>query len=483
MMGHRSNLPTPRPARMRVGARLGLALLLPLLLLPSLVLPSVLLPSPLLPGAAGAGRGQEAQEGGTRAAARVVGCSLSGTVDPGSAAYLTDCVRLAEAQGRPLLVQLDTPGGSLDSTRVVVRAFLGARVPVLVWVGPPGAHAGSAGVFLVLAAHVAGMAPGTNIGAAHPVMGPTGESPEKAVGETMAAKVENDAAAFAEAVARQRGRNAQWAVRAVRESASVAAPEAVALRVVDLVADSVPDFLAAASGRTVEVAGGAPWRLQTAGAEVDALTPSPRQRLLHLLANPAVVYLLFLVGTLGLAVELSSPGVVVPGIVGSVCLVLALVALSILPVQLGAVVLLLLGAGLVIAELFVTSGLVGAAGMVLLVLGGLLLVDRVGGGWFVEPSFGLPLRVLLPSALLIFGGVTYLAVRAAQARRRPQQAGDVGLVGERGEALSDITSTGGEAFVHGERWRAVAPRPVAPGRPVVVRRVEGLTIFVEEAPA
>lgn len=410
-------------------------------------------------------------------------CVLDGILDAGTGDYLAQCVRRAEqAQSEALLVRVDTPGGSLDATREVVSAFLGARVPVLVWVGPSGARAGSAGVFITLAAHLAAMAPGTNIGAASPVVGPSGQDIEKAGGKTLAHKLENDTAAFAEGIAQQRGRNAQWAAHAVHQSASVPASRAVELRVVDHVSPSEADLLAWADGRRVELPGGAR-TLSLRGAQVVDLKPAPSQRLVHALAQPAIVYLLFLFATLGFVVELSHPGGVAPGLAGLVALLLALVASSALPVRAGAVALLLLGTGLLIAELFVTSGLLGAAGAGLLVLGGVFLVDRAEPGWFVEPSVGLPLRLVLPGALAFAGCALFIVLRAAQARRLPQRAGDAGLVGEEGTALSPVSREGGEIFVHGERWRAVSPSPVREGAHVVVRRVVGLTLYVDEVPS
>jgi membrane-bound serine protease (ClpP class) len=192
------------------------------------------------------------------------------------------------------------------------------------------------------------------------------------------------------------------------------------------------------------------------------------------------VYVLFLVAALGLVVELAHPGLVVPGMVGLVSLVLALLASSALPVRTGAVVLLVLGVGLLVAELFITSGLLGAAGVLLLALGGVFLVDRFDPGWFVDRSVSLPPRLVIPTALGFAGVALWLAWRTAQARRLPQQAGDVGLVGERGTALGPISPEGGEAFVHGERWSAVSSSPIAPGARVEVHRVEGLTLFVDE---
>lgn len=409
-------------------------------------------------------------------------CTLDGMVDAGSGAYLTECVQRAEQAGHAaLLVRLDTPGGSLDSTRDIVRAFLAARVPVLVWVGPSGARAGSAGVFITLASNLAAMAPGTNIGAAHPVMGLSGEDPEEAGGKALARKIENDTAAFAESIARQRGRNAEWAANAVRESVSIPASRAVELHVVEQEAASEEAFLDWADGRSVETAAG-PTRLATRDAQVVELSPSLSQRLLHTLAQPSLVYLLVLVATLGLMVELTHPGLFAPGLISLVAFVLALLASSALPVRTGAVILLFLGAGLLIAEVFVTSGLLGVAGAVLLVLGGVLLVDRFDPGWFVDRSAraAVPLRLVLPTTLVVAGIGVFLAFRSAQTRHLPQRVGDAGMLGERGTTLSPVSSEGGEVFVHGERWRAVSPHPIPRGAPIVVHRVDGLTLYVDE---
>lgn len=407
-------------------------------------------------------------------------CVLDGMVDAGSSAFLVDCVRRAEAAGHhALLIRLDTPGGELESTRNIVRAFLGARIPVLVWVGPSGARAGSAGVFITLSSHLAAMAPGTNIGAAHPVVGLTGQDPEEAGGKELARKIENDAVAFVEAIAKQRGRNVEWAIRAVRQSESVPAEKALELHVIDHLAPSQEAFLEWAHGRTVTLAD-APVTLRTAKAQVVDLEPSFSQRFLHALAQPAVVYILFLLAGLGLAVELSHPGVFAPGIIGVVSLVLALLASSALPVRAGALILLVLGVGLLVAELFVTSGLLGVTGLLLLVLGGVFLVDRFDPDWFIDRPPRLPLSTVLPTAALVAGAAVFLAFRAAQARRLPQKTGDMGLVGEVGQVLASTSPTSGEVFVHGERWAAVSSSPIPSGARVVVRKVEGLTLFVDE---
>ncbi|MCY0998827.1 nodulation protein NfeD [Myxococcus sp. MISCRS1] len=411
----------------------------------------------------------------------VARCELDGVVDSGSGAYLVDCVRRAELGGHSaLLVRLDTPGGSLEATHAVVRAFLGSSVPVLVWVGPSGAHAGSAGVFITLASNVASMAPGTRIGAAHPVVGLTGEDPEAAGGSQLARKVENDTVAFAESIAKQRGRNASWAASAVRDSVAVSADQARELRVVEYLSSSEEGFLDQVHGRAVQVASGDTVHLDTRDARFVELTPGLSQRLVHALAHPSLVYLLFLMAALGLVVELTHPGGIAPGLLGAVALVLALMASSALPVRTGALLLLLLGVALIVAELFVTSGLLGASGVVLLGLGGLFLVDRFDPGWFVDPSFRVTWAWLIPTTLVLAGATAYIAWRGAQTRKLPQLGGDAGLVGEEGTTLSPTSPENGEVFVHGERWRATSPKPLRQGTHVVVRRVDGLTLFVDE---
>lgn len=408
----------------------------------------------------------------------VARCELAGTVDAGSASYLVDCVQRAEAGGyEALLVRLDTPGGALESTREIVRAFLGSKVPVLIWIGPSGARAGSAGVFLTLASNLAAMAEGTNIGAAHPVMG-GGEDPEKA-GKHMAEKVVNDTAAFAEAIAKQRGRNESWAIEAVRESVSVTADEAVRLNVVELIAGSERELLDLAEGRIIHLPDG-PRTLRTEGARLVPLEPSARQAFVHWLANPSIAYLLFLIGGLGIAIEIAHPGGIAPGLVGAICIVLAMIAFSTLPIHAGGVILVVIGIGMIVSELFVASGLLGAGGLGLIILGGIFLVDRFDADWFVEPSFRIPWYLIVPLAIAVGGSAIFVVLRAAQARKLPQLGGDAGLIGQKGSALSAIDSSGGEVFVHGERWHALSDQPIEAGAKVVVRKIDGLTIHVEE---
>lgn len=410
---------------------------------------------------------------------KVARCLLSDTVDAGSGSYLVRCVERAEREGfRALLVQMDTPGGALQSTREIVQAFLRAEVPILVWVGPRGARAGSAGVFITLAAHVAAMAHATNIGAAHPVEGPSGADPEER-GKAMGEKILNDTAAFVEAIAKERGRNAEWAVKAVRESASVEASEALKLDVIDLIIDSPEALLAEVDGRVVRL-GEREVKLQTKGAELVTLEPSPRERVLHWLANPAIAYILFLLGGLGLAVEFSHPGLIVPGVIGVVSILLALLAFSALPVTAGGVALLALGLALIAAELFVTSGLLGVAGIGLMLLGGLFLVDPVTPSWFSEPSVTVSWTVVVPTTLTFGAALGFVIWKVAEARAQPQRVGGAGMVGERGTVLEAFSDAGeGVVFVRGERWRAVGPARLETGTRVVVRRIEDLKLTIE----
>jgi membrane-bound serine protease (ClpP class) len=323
------------------------------------------------------------------------------------------------------------------------------------------------------------MAPGTNIGAAHPVAGPSGDDPERAGGKEMARKVENDAVAFVEAIARQRGRNVEWAASAVRESASVAADDAVRLKVVDLVAESEAALLRAIHGRSVTTASGAR-TLQTAEVSVVDHPPGLQDRLVHWLANPALAYVLFLIGVLGLAAELANPGLIVPGLVGVVCLILALVAMASLPVRAGAVALMVLGVAFLVAELFLGHGALAVVGVILVGLGGVLLVDKFDLDWFVEPSFRIPLRLVIPTAAALGGLAAFGVYRAAQSRQMSQRGGDIGMVGELGRALTEVGPEGGDVFVHGEIWRARSSSTLPQGAKVVVRGVEGLVLEVEE---
>lgn len=408
------------------------------------------------------------------AAAFVAYAELAGSVDPGSGSFLLDCIRTAQEQGaEALVVRLDTPGGLLSTTRDVVQAELTAKVPIVFWVGPPGARAGSAGVFLTMAAHVAAMAPSSNIGAAHPVGVQVGDDKKEAQ-EAMAKKIENDTAAFVKGIAERRSRNVEWAEKAVRESESITASKALELKVIDLLAEDLPELLRKIDRRKVDLGGGEVRVLHTAGAEIRPLSWSVKDRVLHALANPEVAYLIAMLGVIGVMLELFHPGTVVPGVVGGICLVIAAMAFQMLPVNVGAAILILLGIAFFAAEMYVGGhGGFIAAGIVCVVIGSLLLIGHVDKGFYADADFGLGWRVVAPVALALAIIAGTLAWNLKKSVHRPLLAGGNSLIGEIGEVRDD-----GTMMVGGELWKAHSAQPLAPGSRARVLAVRGLTLEV-----
>jgi membrane-bound serine protease (ClpP class) len=395
---------------------------------------------------------------------------IDGTINPAVAEFVRESIHLSHRDGaRALVMQLDTPGGLLSSTRAIVKDILSAPLPVIVYVAPSGASAGSAGVFITLAAHVAAMAPGTTIGAAHPA-GAGG----RGVTGTAAEKVENFVASYGETLARRRGRNVEWAVRAVRESVAVTEVEAVKLNVIDLVAQDLDDLLQHASGRTVEIRG-EKTPLALAGLAVHPREMRLSLKVINLLADPNIAYLLLLAGILGVLLELAHPGVLFPGVTGAICLVLALMAFQVLPINSAGVALIVLAAALLIAEAVVPGfGLLGISGMVSLLLGSLILFDAAGEGLRVDRSIIVAAMAVIGSLLLVVG---YLGL-AAQ-RRRPV-VGREGLVGEVGRVSARIAPVG-KVQVHGELWTAESEEALEVGEVVQVSAVEDLHLQVRRA--
>jgi len=414
--------------------------------------------------------------------ARVLTLTVSAPITSGTAEYLdAGLARAREGGFDALAITLDTPGGHLDATRDIVQHMLASEVPIVVWVGPAGARAGSAGVFITMAGNVAAMHPTSNIGAAHPVLAGGGDV-EKEAGKDMAKKVENDTAAFARSIAKARGRSQDWAEKAVRESVSVTADEAKKLEVIDLIAPDLPSVLAAADGRQVETKSG--WRkLHVKGASLEPLEMTIRQRTLAFLSDPNIVALLMLIGTLGIALEFYHPGSIIPGAVGAFCLLLAFLAMRVIPVNAGAVLLLLAGVALLIAEAYITThGIAGAAGAVCIAVGTLLFIDKSSPEYHFDPgAFTLSPVVVWPTPIAISALLAFVAFKVVKSRRGRLVAGAQGLVGEEGEALSGVGPEGGDVFLHGEYWRARADRPIPKGARVKVVAVDGLTAKVVAA--
>jgi len=404
----------------------------------------------------------------------VLHLTLATTVDPVAGHRLADALVQARTEGAAaLVVSLDTPGGLLSTTREMVKAILASPVPVIVYISPSGSRAGSAGLFLTLAAHVAAMAPGTNIGAAHPVAmpGPTGGG---GMSETMSEKVTNDTAAFARTLAERRGRNAKWAEGAVRESLSITEQEALKKRVVDLVVPDLPALLAAADGREVEVAGQKGVVVRTKGAAVVEVETPFRYRFMGWLANPNIAYLLMLVGVYGIIFELANPGAILPGVAGAISLVLAAFALGMLPFNAAGAALLLVALTLFVIDLFVpTHGILTAGGLVAFTLGSIMLF-RVPEAM----NFGLSWRVVVPATAATAGFFLFAVGLGLKAQRRQAATGLAGLVGEEGEARTPLDPAG-KVFLHSELWNAHATAPVAVGARVRVVAVRGLEVTVE----
>lgn len=426
------------------------------------------------------------------------------SINPVTAHLIVQAIAQAEADDSPVVIELDTPGGLLQSTREIVKAILSARVPVITYVYPKGSRAASAGVFITLASHVAAMAPGTNIGAAHPVglggswpsgpgrdepttpglgqllrnLGGNPLSPEGAPKATpgaedvMSEKVMNDTLAWIEGIARLRGRNVEWAKRAVTRSESITAQVALEKAVVDLVASDLSDLLRKIDGRTIAVEG-REFTLRTANAEPRYLELNERQRILNVLADPTIAYILLLAGLAGLVYELTHPGLIFPGVAGLVSLLLAALALQMLPTNYAAVLLIILGIVLILAEIKFTSyGLLTVGGATCLLFGSLALVESQEGFW------GVSLAVALPVVGSIVGILLLLVFLVLKSQMRPPAIGGGSLVGATGTARTDLSPLG-KVFVGGTHWDADASVPVARGAQVRVVGISGLRLHVE----
>lgn len=400
---------------------------------------------------------------------------IAGPISPATDDYISAAIeKAASANAAALVIQLDTPGGLLQSTKTIVQDILSAPLPVVVYVAPGGASATSAGVFITLAGHIAAMAPGTTIGAAHPVTGGGGD-----IEGDMGKKVENFAVSFIGSIAEQRGRNIEWAEAAVRESVSITESEAVDQNVVDLVAGDLDELADLIDGRTVAIGGEKVTvnlesaRTATGGLIVVDHEMTLRQRVLNIITDPNIAYLLMMAGMLGLYMEFSNPGTIFPGVAGAICLLLALQASQVLPINMTGIMLMILGMAFLLAELFIPSfGVLGFGGLLALTLGSLFL--------YTPESQLVVDRSLVAATVAVFGGALLLILTViVRDRRRAPATGAEGLVGEIGRAIGPIDETG-RVRVHGEYWNARAGDPIADGERVRVVSVDGLTITVKK---
>jgi membrane-bound serine protease (ClpP class) len=422
---------------------------------------------------------------------------VTGAIGPGTSDFFVRQLAAAQEAGAHLVVlRIDTPGGLETSMRDMIQAILGSNVPVIAYVAPSGARAASAGTYLMYASHVAAMAPATNLGAATPVQiggappgggepkparpeagdEPKGEAadPPAAPGSASERKAVNDSVAYIRGLAELRGRNVDWAERAVREGVSLPAAEALESNVIDLIASDLPELLQALDGRVIKVRGGEV-TLQTEGLVLREVQPDWRTKLLQLITNPNVAYLLMLIGIYGLLLEGYNPGAVVPGVVGAISLVLALFAFQVLSVNYAGLALIALGVLLIVAESFVPSfGTLGLGGIVAFVIGSVMLLDNEVPGFDI--AWQMIAGMAFAGSLLLLGIVTF----AVRSRRRPVVSGHEGLLLERAEAVEAFDGRG-LVRVQGVLWNAVTPVPVQAGQRLRIVRVDGLTLQVEPA--
>jgi len=398
--------------------------------------------------------------------------TIDGVITSPTAKYVANSIKDAEkANAEGLIILLDTPGGMDTAMRDIAKSILNAPMPVIVFVYPPGARAASAGVIITQAAHIAAMAPGTNIGAAHPVA--IGLGGGKDMDKTMSQKVENDAAAYARSIAKTRGRSEEWVEKAVRKSESITAEEALKLKVIDYVASDVEKLLSAIDQKEIKLAKGKR-KITTKNAVINNKKMGTRQGILAAISDPNISYILLLVGLAGLYFELSTPGAILPGVIGGISLLLAFFGLSALPVNYTGILLIIFGVILFIAEIKVMShGMLTVGGIISLALGSLLLFDTP------EPALKLSFQVLIPAVLVASGFFIVVIWLAIKAQLRKHYTGAEAMIGDETEALTDIDGEG-KVFVRGEYWNAKSENPIKKGAKVKIIRVEGLSLVVEE---
>jgi membrane-bound serine protease (ClpP class) len=407
--------------------------------------------------------------GHTQEKAPVYSIEVDGIINPATAKFITESIDQATQQGAQcLILQLDTPGGLMDSMRIIVKKILTSSIPIIVYVGPSGGRAASAGVFITMSAHIAVMAPSTHIGAAHPVT--LGEGKES---KTMSEKIVNDTVSYIKTIAKTRNRNVDWAEKAVRKSVSVTEEEAVKLNVVDFISPNLQDLLTKIDGKVIKF-DGTTRTLLTKGIQPLSMQMSWRYRLLDIISNPTIAYILLMLGIYGVFFELSNPGAILPGVVGGIFLILAFYALQMLPINFAGLALILFAIILFIAEIKVVShGLLAVGGVISLFLGSLMLIESP------TEYMRISLSVIIPAVLVSAAFFVFAVTMAIKARLTKPTTGMEGLIGEIGIATTSIAPEG-KVSIHGEFWNAISDQNIERGEKVQVIGVISLKLKVKK---
>jgi membrane-bound serine protease (ClpP class) len=405
------------------------------------------------------------------AAEKVSLINIDGAIGPATASYISRSIEDARAQNvQCLVIQLNTPGGLLDSTQKIVQSFLGSPVPIVVYVAPTGATATSAGCFITIAASVAAMAPATTIGAAHPVsIGGFPSGGEEKPDETMKQKLENFSVSYMETIAGRRQRNIDWAKSAVKDSASITADKALQLKVIDIIASDMADLLQKLNGRVVD--GKA---LKTAGAQVSEIKMSPSEHVFQKLWRPEVMFILMLIAMYGIIAEVSTPGAILPGVAGAIALVLFLYMTAILPVNVTGLVLIALAIMLFIFDVYATThGVLTIGGVIAFLIGSLMLFNRA------DPLYRLSLNYIIPATLITAAFFIFIIGKGLRAQRLPVKVGAETLIGKTVTALTPINSRTGRVFIEGEYWNAISDTPIEKDAQAEIAAVQGLTVKLQ----
>src|SRR6516165_10561500 len=396
---------------------------------------------------------------------------IDGAIGPATASYVSRSIDEAQTQNAQcLIIQLNTPGGLLDSTEAIVQKLLGSTVPVVVYVAPPGATATSAGCFITIAGSVAAMAPATTIGAAHPVsIGGVPSGGEEKIDDTMKQKLENFSVSYMEAIAAKRHRNVEWAKSAVKESASISAEKALELKVADIIAVDLADLLKQLNGRVVDGK-----TLKTASAEISEIKMSASEHVFQKLWRPEVMFILMLIAIYGIIGELTTPGAILPGVVGAIALIIALYLAAVLPVNVTGIALIAVALMLFIFDVYApTHGVLTIGGIIAFLIGSLMLFNRA------DPLFRLSLSYIIPATVVTALFFVLILGKGLRAQLLPIKAGAETMIGKTITALTPIDSRGGRVFVEGEHWQAVSDTPIEQGQAVEIAAVQGLTVKVK----